>query len=124
MVINAKTFSCKLLVILARFQRKLNFPDRFSEKLRYRISSRSYKMEPSCSMRTEGLTDMTKLLVPFRKFVNAPRKERTSRSSEGFELAIPQPQTYALSHTCTGIGSVLVDLTDLRSLEYSLVHLS
>jgi len=30
--------------------------------------------EPSCSMRTDGQTDMTKLIVTFRYFVEAPKK--------------------------------------------------
>ena len=32
--------------------------------------------EPSSSMRTDRQTDMTKLLVAFRKFANAPKNEK------------------------------------------------
>jgi hypothetical protein len=30
--------------------------------------------KPSCFMRTEGQTDMTKLIVAFRNFANAPEE--------------------------------------------------
>jgi len=32
------------------------------------------KIRPSCSMRTYGRTDMTKLIVAFGNFANAPEK--------------------------------------------------
>ena len=42
------------------------------------MSSKYVQREPSCSMwterRIEGRTDMTKLKVAFRNFVNAPKK--------------------------------------------------
>jgi hypothetical protein len=31
-------------------------------------------LEPCCSMRTDGRTDMTKLIVAFRSFTNAPNR--------------------------------------------------
>ena len=34
----------------------------------------SVQLEPSCSMRTDGQADMTKLIVAFRNFANAPVK--------------------------------------------------
>jgi len=34
---------------------------------------KSIQWEPSCSMWTDGRTDMTKLIVAFRNFVNASK---------------------------------------------------
>jgi hypothetical protein len=68
-IINVKTSSCKVPVILVG-----NFLDRFSNSLKYQISLKSLQWEPSCSMRTDGRTDMTKLTVAFRNFANAPKK--------------------------------------------------
>jgi len=49
----------------------LNFLDRFSEK-KHQISWKSVQWRPSCSVR-DGQTDMTKLVVAFRIFANAPK---------------------------------------------------
>ena len=43
----------------------------FRKKLRYQVSSKSAQWEPSCFTRTH----MTKLIVAFRNFANAPRKQ-------------------------------------------------
>jgi hypothetical protein len=42
---------------------------------KYQISWESVKWEPSCSMRTDGPTDITNLVVAFRKFAYAPTGE-------------------------------------------------
>jgi hypothetical protein len=51
----------------------LNFLNNFSKNLKYQISWKSVKWEPSCFMRTDRRTDMTKLIVAFRNFANAPK---------------------------------------------------
>ena len=53
---------------------KLEFPRQIFEKiLKYKISRNSVQWEKSCSMRTDGRTYMTKLIVAFRNFANAPK---------------------------------------------------
>jgi hypothetical protein len=37
------------------------------------MSQKSVQWEPSCSTRTDGQTDMTKLIAAFRNFVKAPK---------------------------------------------------
>ena len=56
-VINVKTSSCKVPVILERFWWNFNFLDRYSKKPKHHISSKSVQWESSCSMRTNGQKD-------------------------------------------------------------------
>ena len=57
-------------------ERNLTFLDRFSKKFQISyISLKSGQCEPSCSMRTDRRTDITKLKVAFRKFANASKNE-------------------------------------------------
>jgi len=43
---------------------------------KYKISWKSFKWEPSCSMRkTDGRTDMTRLTVALRNFATAPKNQ-------------------------------------------------
>ena len=46
--------------------------------LKYQISWKFFHWEPRCSKRTDGKTDMTKQIVAFRNFANAP-EHRTSQ---------------------------------------------
>jgi len=39
--------------------------------------------EPTCSVRTDGRTDMAKLIVAFRNFVNAPKNEKAKSCMAG-----------------------------------------
>ena len=45
----------------------------FLKLLRYQVSWKSVQWEQSCSKRTDGRTDMTKLIAAFRNFANAPK---------------------------------------------------
>ena len=51
------------------------FFDSFSKNFKYQISSKSVQWEANCCMRTDGRTDMTKLIVDFRNFANVPKNE-------------------------------------------------
>jgi len=61
-------------IILVRFQLNLDFLDRFS-KIKYIISHENLSNGDRVFQygRTDRQTDMTKLIVAFRIFVNAPK---------------------------------------------------
>jgi len=69
--------SCKVLIILVRYQWNLNFPEKFSK---YNQISNFMKIRPVGAelFHTDGRTygdwqaDMRKLIVAFRNFVNSP----------------------------------------------------
>jgi hypothetical protein len=67
MIKNVYWHSCKVSIILARFEWNLNFFDLLSKKFKYQIFRKSIQWEPSCSTQT----DMTKLLVAFRNFAKS-----------------------------------------------------
>jgi hypothetical protein len=74
-VINVKTSSCKVPVILIWFQRNLSFLDRFSKKV---LISSFIKIRPvgAYLYHANGRTDMAKQTVAFRNFRNAPKHSR------------------------------------------------
>jgi hypothetical protein len=51
----------------------------FEKSLKYKISSKSFQSEPSCSMGTDERTDMMKLIVPFRNFGYVPKSKREQK---------------------------------------------
>jgi hypothetical protein len=61
-------YSCHILM-------KIEFWGQVFEKyLKCKISGKSVHWEPSYSMWTDRRTDMTKLVVAFRSFVKAPKR--------------------------------------------------
>ena len=59
--------------LLSEFDETWIFSTEFQRILRYQLSSAAIHWEPSCSMRTDGQTDMTLQIVAFRNFANAPK---------------------------------------------------
>jgi hypothetical protein len=54
---------------------KFKFSRKFFRKiLNFQISWKPVQWEPSCSMRKDRRRDITKLIVAFRYFANAPKK--------------------------------------------------
>jgi len=53
----------------------MTFLTDFLKIIKYQISLKSTQWELSCSMWTDGQTDMRKLTVPFHTFANAPINE-------------------------------------------------
>ena len=67
---------CKVSVIVVHFNETWIFSTDFQKKYPIcQISWKSVQSEPSCSVRTDGRTDMTKLKVPFFNFANSPKNE-------------------------------------------------
>ena len=73
-VINVKTSCTVSVFFLSDSNKTCIFSTYFRKKLKYKVSSISVQWEPSCSLRTDGQTDMTILIVAFRYFANAPKK--------------------------------------------------
>ena len=71
----------KYLLFLSDISKIWIFSTYFRKVFKYQISQKSYQWKPSCSMRRDGRTgrqrdrqtDLTKLIVAFRNFANAPK---------------------------------------------------
>jgi hypothetical protein len=62
-------YSCHILV------KAWIFSTDFQKIQKYKISWKCIQREPSCSVRTDGRTDMMKLIAAFRNFANAPKND-------------------------------------------------
>jgi len=71
MIQNIHWSSCKLPVVLTSFNGAWIFSIYFRKIYIFQISWNSFHWEPSCSMCTDGRTDVTKLIVAFRHFAKA-----------------------------------------------------
>ena len=70
----------------------------FRRILKYQISWNSVQWKPSCSMRTDGRTDMTKLTVAIRKLAHAPKSScKSHRHSISVTDADVKPMSMAQS---------------------------
>jgi hypothetical protein len=59
--------------ILVNFQRHLNFLERFSKNAQISNFMKFRPVDTSCSLRTDGRPDMSKLIVVFHNFGKAPK---------------------------------------------------
>ena len=75
-VINVHRSSCKVPVILTRFQWSLDFLDRFSKSFKISNLMKILQWESSCCVRTDRQTDTTKLIVAFLNFANGPKMNK------------------------------------------------
>jgi len=79
------------------------FSTNFRKIPKYQISRKSTHWDPSCSMqtdeRTDGRTNMTKLIVAFRNFANAPTNESTAHRGRRLRFSyIPTRSTEGHFH--------------------------
>ena len=72
-----KRLHVKYQLFLSDFNETYNSLDRFSKKAQISNCIKSVQWEQSCSMRTDRRTNMTKLIIAFRNFVNAPENWTT-----------------------------------------------
>ena len=70
-VINYVGLPVKYPLLLSDFNLTWTFTTDFRKILKYKILWKSARWEPSCSLRTDGQADMTKLTVASRHFANA-----------------------------------------------------
>ena len=89
------------------------FSTDFRKTLRYQSSWKSVRRGPS-SMRTDGRTDMTKLVVAFRSFAIAPKKSRENPTAMvrwgshflEFRLKARHERTTRVTHTRRSEGII------------------
>jgi len=72
-MINEQKPSCKVLFILVRYSSKLNFLIRFSKNSQIPNFMEIRPLEARVALC--GRTDMTKLILAFRNFANAPKNQ-------------------------------------------------
>ena len=89
-VINVGKPVCKLLSFSVWI---LIFSTDFREILRYQTSWKSFQQEPSCNTwtgrRTEGQTEIKKLISAFRKFEKAPRNQSVNSVQGEYRCLFP-----------------------------------
>ena len=67
---SARTFIVFFCLILFKLERSGHI---FEEYSSIKLHENPSKLEPSCSVRTDGQTDMTKIIVTFRNFTKTPK---------------------------------------------------
>ena len=103
--------SCKVPIILVRFQLTLNFLSTVFRKMhKYQISWKSVQWKQSCSVLIDGRTGITKLIVAFRNFANTPKKPGQRPHRHTHSRRLRQDDLFPRSHTRSAhaTGALLV----------------
>ena len=72
---NVPRFHVKYQLVVSDFHETRIFSVDFRKIPKCKILWTSFQWEPSCSLRTDGQTDMTKPIFAYRNFVNAPKND-------------------------------------------------
>jgi hypothetical protein len=72
MMVSVYWYSGKVPFIRVQFYLNLNLLDRFAKNVQIYNFMKTHPLGPSCFIRTGGQTHMTKLIVVFRNWANAP----------------------------------------------------
>jgi len=70
-----------------------NFSTVFRKTLKSRISRKSAQCKPICSMRSDGRTDIMKLIVVFHNIALAPKNVSEEKKHTQFHLRFPDQST-------------------------------
>jgi hypothetical protein len=85
----------KCPLFLSDFTGSSVFLTDFRKSLKYQILSKSVQSKPSCSKRTDGRKNMTKLTVAFRNSENAPKKHTKARVPDFYNSAASMNQLHS-----------------------------
>jgi hypothetical protein len=100
--------SCTVPVLLSDFNDTLMFSTDFPKIPKYQSSRNFVQWQPSCSMRTEGQTDMTNLTVAFRNIANAPITSQLMLHRE--IIAVGSDMEIHVHHIHTPCGQNVINL--------------
>ena len=91
MLKNVYWSSCKVPFFWYYCNETRRFLTYFRKILKHKISWKSVKWDPSCCVRMNGRTDMTRLIAAFRNFVNDPKKVAAARTTEPASRGLDTP---------------------------------
>jgi hypothetical protein len=98
-IINVHRSSCKVPLILVKFEWNLNFLNRFSKNTQISNVMKIISVGPVLS-HVDGRTDMAKLMVAFRNFAYAPKNGRTDGQTRSLQPHSAKKKQNHISDTC------------------------